>query len=235
MIRLINPLFEIHTGQEKAYGGAQRWFPKKRLQNSGCGIIACANILTQAGYIGKHSKYAVCPKDTAEGSADRRETLRQVDRDSYMRLARTLSFYLPVIEGFGLNGIVMAMGINIYFLFHRLPFVAFWGFSKRRRDKRIEKMLSQDIPVCLAIGPNFPNLFGKHCITLYKKQGGDYLPDTTINAHYVSVTGMDDEWYEISSWGQHMYINKREYDTYAKKHSGYVLSNILYVKPLRRS
>ena len=232
MIRLINPLFEIHTGQEKAYGGAQRWFPKKRLQNSGCGIIACANIITQTGSPNKHAKYAVCPKPASEVSS---ETGKKVDFDDYMKLARRLSFYLPVIPGLGINGVVLALGINIYFLFHGLPYVAFWCMSRRKRDKRIEEMLAADIPVCLSIGPNFPNIFGKHFVTLYKKQGGDYLPDTNINAHYVSVTGIDKDRFEISSWGQRMYINKNEYDTYVKKHTGYLLSNILYVKPLRRS
>ncbi|MCR5310980.1 MAG: hypothetical protein K6E32_06155 [Lachnospiraceae bacterium] len=230
MTGLLKPLFEVNTENENAYGGAQHWFPKKRLQNSGCGVIACANIIAQTDTPSKHARYATCPDPAAK---EQGKAARTIDQDTYMRLARKMSFYLPVIPGLGINGVVLAIGINLYFLFHGLPYIAFWGISRRRRDKRIRQMLSDNIPVCLSIGPNFPNIFGKHFVTLYRKQGGNYLPDTNINAHYVSVTGIDDDWYEISSWGRRLYINKSEYDTYVKKHTGYLLSNILCVKTLR--
>ena len=49
-------------------------------------------------------------------------------------------------------------------------------------------------------------------------------------SHYVTVTGLDDEWAQISSWGREYYINRREYDAFVRLHSASLFSNILYIK-----
>ncbi len=208
---LKHPLFGFKEDTDNSYGGDQWWFSSKRLQGYGCGVIACANIITQCIFTGPG--------------------LRHISREDYIKEAGKLTrFYIPVIPRFGVNGVFMSFGINLYFLFHRLPYRAFWGVSVKKRDIRIEEMLKANIPVCLAIGPNFPNLFGRHQIDLYRKEGDGYVPDCRIKAHYVSVTAMDEEWYEISSWGRRLYINRQEYSDYLRKHSCRLFTNILVVK-----
>jgi len=201
----------VGDAKEISYGGAQEWFSSKRLQGYGCGVIACANILI--------SKCIDRPVG------------KPMDREDYLKLANRLqNFYLPVIPRHGINGIFLALGMNLYFLIHRIPYRAFWGISSKKRDLRIEEMLKRGIPVCFSVGPNFPNLYGKHRLTFYRKQGENYVPDLEMKSHYVSVTAMDGEWYEISTWGRRMYINRREYAEYVRKYSCSLLSNVLVVR-----
>ena len=90
-------------------------------------------------------------------------------------------------------------------------------------------MLEEQIPVVLAIGPNFPILWGNHRLTLYEKDGGIFRPKTTTRAHYVTITEMDEEWLTVSSWGKKYYVKKLEYEAYVRKHSNYLFSNILVI------
>ncbi len=208
MKQLKAPLFKIKNEPETLYGGAQRWFKPKYAQNMGCGVIACANIFAQRGLIGK-----------------------EPSREQYMKFSDHLRhFYIPVIPGFGMNGIEMMIGMNLYFLRNKMPFYCYWGSTSKNFDTHIERMLADNIPPVLAIGPNFPNVFGKHRLKLYRKEGERYLSNSEVKAHYVSVTGVDKFWYKISTWGKEMYISKKEYEEYRKKYSGHIVSNILVIK-----
>lgn len=92
-------------------------------------------------------------------------------------------------------------------------------------------MLREDIPVILSIGPNFPLLWQKKELTLHiQTNEGSFYPGPATHAHYVTVTGMDDTWLQISSWGRKYFINRNEYLQYVKAHSARLVSNILYVK-----
>ena len=52
----------------------------------------------------------------------------------------------------------------------------------------------------------------------------------STKAHFVTITGMDEEWLRISSWGKEYFINRREYDDYVKTHSTWLVSNIGLVR-----
>ncbi|MCA5962640.1 hypothetical protein LC724_22785 [Blautia sp. RD014234] len=92
-------------------------------------------------------------------------------------------------------------------------------------------MLAHDIPVILLVGPNFPFVWGKHRLNMYHRSPeGEYSPSCQIKAHFVTVTGMDDTWMRVSSWGKEYYINRQEYVNYVKKHSSFLISNICYIK-----
>ena len=139
-------------------------------------------------------------------------------------------FYLPIIPKFGMNGLFMALGMNVYFLRKRLPFRARWGCLSKNIFKHIEEMLVADIPVVLAAGPNWPNLFGKHRLNMYEFLGGQYVVTASMRAHYVTVTAMDDEYMTISSWGKKFSIKRDEFMEYAGKHSNFLFSSILVIK-----
>ena len=95
----------------------------------------------------------------------------------------------------------------------------------------IEEMLSKDIPVIFAIGPNFPLIWQKHRLSLYKQsEGGGYVKTGSVQAHFVSVTGMDERWLRISSWGEMYYIERREYMRFCKEHSCKLMCNYLYIR-----
>lgn len=212
---LKQPFFEVHRDTEITYGGAQRWFRRKYAQKVGCGVIACTNILMQLGN-GRN--------------ADRKEP-RIILGSDYMSFAEHLRrYYLPLIPHFGLNGITLMLGMNFYFWKNKLPYRCYWGSFRKNFDANIGRMLAMNIPPVLAIGPNFPNFFGRHGLRLYRKEGSQYISNSEVKAHYVSVTGMDPDWYRISTWGKEMYISKREYREYIHKYSSGLFSNILVIK-----
>ena len=92
-------------------------------------------------------------------------------------------------------------------------------------------MLTEDIPVIMAVGPNFPFFWQNNRTVLYTKdRDGNYHPSSSTKAHYVIVTGLDEGWAQISSWGKLLYINRAEFDEYTKKHSAGFLCSILYIK-----
>ena len=92
-------------------------------------------------------------------------------------------------------------------------------------------MLAEDIPVIMAVGPNFPFFWQNNRTVLYTKDdAGNYHPSSSTTAHYVTVTGLDEGWAQISSWGRLLYINRAEFDEYTKKHSACFLCSILYIK-----
>ena len=96
---------------------------------------------------------------------------------------------------------------------------------------RIDHMLEQDLPVILSVGPTFPNIFGKRTLNFYTRSNtGDYAVTAKTKAHYVTVTGRDGIYLQISSWGKEYYIDIREYREYVRSYSSPLVSNILCIK-----
>ena len=217
----------IEEQKRRWYGGAQEWCEQKYMKQYGCGVIGCANVLL---HIYQHMS------DTVQEDGAGRKHLKWknsfcMDKDSYMEFVEHLrKYYLPVFPVIGMNGIVMMIGMNRYFYKHQLPYKARWGCLPWNIWKRAEQMLEQQIPVVLAIGPNFPILWGNHRLTLYEKDGMLYHPKATTKAHYVTITEMDGEWLTVSSWGKKYYIKISEYREYVRAHSNYLFSNILVIQ-----
>ena len=207
MKTLKHPFLEIESRYGTAYGGNQAWFPHKFLRKSGCGVISAANVLLY--------KKGKC----------------QVTEAEYIDFAKNLwKYYFPVIPGFGMNGLTLVIGMNRYFLRKQLPYRACWKFSGKKLLGRIDRMLAQDIPVILSVGPNFPQFWGKETLNLYRKtKDRSYVLSTKTNAHFVTVTGREGRWLQISSWGKEFYISIKEYQEYVKKYSNSLVSNILYI------
>lgn len=204
---LKHSFLQVETKREKSFGGNQNWFPYKFLKKSGCGVISAANVLMHLR--GK----------------------RQVSELEYLDFAKYMwKYYLPVIPGFGMNGLTLMMGLNRYFLKKKLPYKAGWKISGKKLLSRIDEMLTQDIPVILSVGPNFPKFWGKEQLSFYKRtEDGKYLAAVKTRAHYVTVTGREGQWLQISSWGKEYYMNLREYQNYVKTYSSYLVSNIICI------
>ncbi len=226
MIELKNRFPQVDQKDRLSYGGDQGDHPRKLIRKYGCGVIGGADLLFylclyRTGC--RRGLFAVQKEPRAE-----LELYNQwVDR-----LSRK---YLPVIPGFGMNGLVLAFGLNRYFRHNLIPMRARWCFSGRKLWKRVDAMLSDDLPVILSVGPNIPLFWGKHRLPLYKKAGEDvYIRAAQVRAHYVTVTGADGQWIQVSSWGKKYYISKKEYKEYVKKHSSYLVSNMVLLKPRKQ-
>lgn len=233
------------------YGGDQRWFRRNYMKRSACGVVACANIVACTGKAARSGMPASCGIIAIADSGD--SSALNISMQDYMRLLKSISHYLPVIPKAGINGITLTIGLNIYFRMKGIHLKARWGTFPSRIFKEIERMLSQGIPVILAIGPGFPFLQKKGKLTLYSKvhssnascskaanhcssssaisAGSDstYIPASSAYAHYVTITGIDEQWLKVSSWGRCYYIKKAEYTDYCKKYSNFLFSNILVI------
>lgn len=198
----------IKDGNLSWYGGTQGWSTHGYVRGFGCGVIACANVLLH--------------------TVDRRGS--ELSREEYVLYAGKLrKHYLPVIPRFGMNGVGMAIGMNLYFLIHHHPFKARWGVRPSRLFEKIDEMLKKDIPVVLSAGPCFPYVWARKRLTLYKKDGTGYRAESGMYAHYVTVTASDDKYLTVSSWGKMYFIDKRELMEYIKKHSNGIFSSILVI------
>lgn len=206
---LEHDFIKVNMNGQSLYGGNQNLLSKKRFRGYACGLIAIANILSY--------------------NALSNEKKRDVSEEDYVSLVKKLSHFIPVIPHFGINGIEMAIGLNIYFLSHKIKRVAIWNVIPFNIFCLIRQALDKDEPIVLAIGPNFPNLLGNHRLNLYKKEGDSYVVCYTSKAHYVTVTAMDSKWMKISTWGEECYINREEYKKYIKKYSSSLFSNVLII------
>jgi hypothetical protein len=131
---------------------------------------------------------------------------------------------------------MLVAGLNRLFRENGLPFHARWAASKEKLFDRIEHMLTEDFPVILAVGPNFPFFWQKHGVNLYRRdRNGTIRTVSKIHGHYVTVLAINDEWMKISSWGQIFEINLKEYMDYVKKHSNHLFSNIVLIERKKRA
>lgn len=204
MKTLKHPLVRVN---EQSFGGNQAWFSTAFMKKVGCGVISAANLLIHL------------------------QKKEQMSEQEYIEFAKQIWLrYLPVIPGFGINGLTLMAGLNRYFGKHNLPYKAFWGISGRKMLSRIDQMLEQDLPVILSVGPNFPNVFGKKMLNFYSKRNdGRFQQAAKTRAHYVTVTGRDGIYLQISSWGKAYYIDIREYREYVRSCSSPLVSNIIYI------
>lgn len=203
---------QIETQNGISHGGNQKWFFQKFLQTSACGVIGAADVLL---YL------------------DGKEQMTEAE---YMKFAKLLwKKYLPVIPGFGMNGLTLMIGINRYFRKNRMPYRAYWCLNRKKMIPRMDEMLEKDIPVIIAVGPNFPKVWGKNAVKLYTKtKEGTYAAASKARAHYMIVTGRDGLWIQLVSWGKEYYMDYVEFMDYVKQYSCAAFSNIICIRELKK-
>ncbi len=211
MLSLRSPFPRVRRDNQIAYGGNQMWSDRPTIRKVGCGAVAGLDLLRYlSGETG-------------------REPLPLMDYNR--QLSDLCRHYFPLIPGHGINGVTLAIGLNRLFHRHGLPYRAAWAFSGSKLWERVREMLERDVPVILSIGPNFPLVWRKERLPFYSRRAnGSFVRTSSAKSHYVTVTGMDDSWVRISSWGREFYINRHEYDAFVKQHSTSLFSNIMYVK-----
>jgi len=215
---LKNPYVSVSYGGFLSFGGSQRRAESRITRRCGCGIIASADLLL---YLANYRKGC----STLAGSE---LPVPSGEYESFTSMLKRR--YMPLIPRFGTSGLALTWGLNRYFKKHRIPLKARWAVRKSRLRGCIEEMLSKDLPVILSIGNNFPLFWRRKKLNLYMKTDSGFVHTTSAKAHFVSVTGIDDEWLRISSWGQEYYIRWDEYTQFVDRYSSWTISNIIYIR-----
>lgn len=221
--KLKHPYIAVMKEGKLSYGGNQEWWKKRTMSAYGCGVIAATDVLL---YLDLHKAY--CQSGEFQ---DREKGNGILETDEYQKCADAIRRkYFPIIPGLGIPGWLLGIEMNWYFIKNRIPLKTFFGVRGRSMPNRIKAMLAHDIPVILAIGPNFPIPSKKHKLAFYEKREEGYEKTSGAAAHFVVITGFEGEWLRISSWGKEYYINFYEYQNYVKKYSCGLISNICYIK-----
>lgn len=196
----------VLSEQGGSYGGNQNWFPDANFRACGCGVIACADVLL---YLSGRN---------------------ELTREEYLRYVGSLRRWFPLIPRRGIDGMRLALGLNACFRRRGMPLHGHWSMSGAKFWSRLERMLTDNLPAIVAVGPNFPRVWGSERLPLFQKTGeGHYTESGRTKAHFLTVTGLDSEWMEVSSWGERLYIRRSSYEDYMRRH-GSLFTNLLYMK-----
>lgn len=219
MIELQHPYPRVVKGGAESYGGSQQWAYRADLRKCGCGPVAALDL---ALYLCRFHG----------GGGKRLAGLREAQpiplADYNAALTRLCPAYFPLIPPFGINHGVLALGLDRLLRDEGIPYRAHVSLATEKLWSRMEAGLRADTPVLLAIGQNFPQVWGKHRLPFYARRGdGSLFPAAAAKAHFVAVTGMDESWLRISSWGREYYVNRDEFSRYVKQHSGSALSGLV--------
>lgn len=223
-ICLRHPFPSVQMSAVPSYGGDQNRLTPRWIRRCACGVVAFTDLLLYLSQTRADCRCALFRDAPASGPVS------LADYDNWAgRLRRR---YIPLIPRFGTNGLILVLGLNRYFRKNRISLRAGWDWRGGRLWSRLEETLSRDIPAILSIGPNFPLLWGRHEVTLYRRRpDGVFQSAGRVKAHFVTVTGMDERWLRISSWGMEYYILREEYYRYAREHSTFLFCNLAHIRP----
>lgn len=222
MLELQHPYISVDVHGKLSYGGGQQFSPDPMVRRCGCGIIAATDLLL---YLSKwRARGAV---DFFDGLLD-----GPIPFPAYTAcISRMNRRYFPMIPYSGINGLMLMAGMQRFFREQQMPYSARWCFSPGKLWTRTEDMLRRDIPVIMSVGPNFPKIWGNRRVRFYVRSvEGGFIPAAAARQHYFTVTGMDADWLQISSWGRLYYLNRREFADYIRHDSLDFVSNVLLVK-----
>ena len=223
MLSLRHPYISVQLQSGKSYGGGQQFSPNAMVRRCGCGIVAATDLLL---YL---SKYHLQEPVVPFAALLREDPLPfSAYNDCILWMNR---HYFPMIPYNGINGLMLMAGMQKFFHDYRLPYTSRWCMAQSRLWERLEGMLREDVPVILAVGPNFPMVWGDKRVHFYRKTAdGKYKPTAGAKAHFFTVTGSDESWARISSWGQMYYLNRWEFRDYARKSSIGFVNNALLIE-----
>ena len=229
--RILIGLKEIYPGVELSsgttFGGNQRNLKNRTLQRCGCGVVAALDLVR---YI--HLYRDSCHTTFFTGIDDVLFLPLAVYDLCAMRMQRN---FIPAVYPVGTTVFSLTAGLNRYFRRYHIPLQASWGVSKVSLWVEMERMLSQNLPVILAIGHQFSGLRAEDGLQLYRYQGERMAKATYARAHYVTVVAISEKWLKISSWGQVYYISREKFLRYRERASLPVLCNIVRLQEVKCS
>ena len=203
----VTNLSRPYISVNNSFGGNQSWFENiekthkgKTIKNYGCGLIGGSDILLYLtkGAAGREFGMKNLSNEAVKSAG---VSSSGVSSESYMDYILNMEKkYFHILPWFGISGILLAWNMNMYFLLHGKEIIKLRGHNYHARWcvmphnllKKIKEMLSNDIPVVIAIGPGF---FRKNKIIFYgKNEQKDgkiiFKPLTKTKDHYVTITGV---------------------------------------------
>ncbi len=195
----------MRAGNVISCGGNQDWFPDRNFRACGCGVVACADVLLYLRRV---------------------QGMTQAD---YMDYVNSLRRSFPLIPYRGIDGVRLVLGLNACFRREGLRVRAHWRLSGAKFWDRLARMLADDLPAIVSVGPNFPRIWGKEQLPLYRRTGSGFERTSGAKAHFLTVTALDDEWMRVSSWGRELYIERRAYADYMRR-QGALFTNLVYLE-----
>jgi hypothetical protein len=216
----------------RSYGGNQKFFkPLEGTANEykyryGCGLVALADTILYMSTAIKGSMKVKGTKYTSDLAS------MEEYRDYFDGIV-SMTGWVPT--PIGATNAWLVFAFNLMAVRRLRGYVGFWGLSRRKIFGRVNRMLSENIPVILCI-PNVINIFRRKKYKLKL-----YVPDTDcrhyeqVNTHFVTVTGIVQRgeriFYRVSSWGMEYEIDIREYDQMLKGLLfGNILGNVLVIR-----
>ncbi len=211
MVVLNKPYPCVSDGIRLSYGGNQMRSDSPTIRKCGCGPVAALDTML---YLERRSQDGPIPLPEYNTA-----------------LTELCHRFFPLFPPFGINGLALTLGMNRLLHERALPYRAVWMMSGSKLWERVEKMLAFDLPVILSVGPNFPAFWRNDRLPFYTRSAeGSFRRATATKGHYVTATGIDEQWIRISSWGREYYINREEYERYTKENSSYAFSNLIYLR-----
>ena len=196
-------------------GGNQRNLTSRGLQKCGCGVVAALDL---ARYL--HLYHPGCESDFFRGAY----TQARMSPLFYDSCARRMSQrFLPIVPPIGTNGPALAAGFNSYCKKYVVPLKAHWGIPAERFWSAAGEMLRRVFPVIVSIGKPFPLVFSGEKLALWRNG----RVACRVSAHFVTMTGLDEEWCYVASWGRQYAIRRTEFDRYRRRESSSFLCNLL--------
>ena len=223
MLSLQHPYISVSFDGHGSYGGGQQFSHDRMMKRCGCGVVAATDLLL---YLNRYHHGTEIPP------------FRDLPREGPLPfpaydacLQRMRKSYFPMIPYAGINGLMLAAGMQLFFRRWKLPYTAKWCFGHTRLWDRIEAMLRADLPVIMSVGPKLPLFWRRERANFYSRlPSGELRATAGAHAHYFTVTGMDEDWLRISSWGRLYYLRRQEFNDYVARHSAAFVSNILYIE-----
>ena len=146
--KLKNNYISVDTGSARSYGGSQLWFDKK-IQKSGCSLIAAADVLLYLQSRRFDSERSLHVSESGKGSGSGRKVSKspdtayslhgnnteygsenrayEIDIDTYKRYIRLISPAFPFIPYRGIPAVILAASLNLYMRIRKLPYKAAFG------------------------------------------------------------------------------------------------------------
>lgn len=223
MIGLQHPYISVALRSGTSYGGGQQLSKNAMIRRCGCGVIAAADLLLYLSRFHPHGAV-----DYFAGLLED----RPIPLPIYDRCIQNLNRgYFPMIPCAGINGVMLMAGMELFFRRHGMPYTARWCFLPGLMWVRVEEMLRADLPIIMSVGPNFPLIWGDRRVRFFvRSPDGRLIPSSGAKSHFFTVTGMDDNWLRISSWGRCYYLNRQEFEEYALRYSTTFACNILLIE-----
>ena len=215
IVRLNKPYISV----ENSFGGNQEWFEKtgrpwkgRAIKGYGCGLIGASDVLL---HILDNLPLQTAEKLEGNKGIDSKNLISKTDYIDFIRNMERRYFH--IFPKLGLSGILLALGMNLYFMIHRKEIKRLTGHKYRARWAvwpsklldRIKEMLESDLPVIISIGPGF---FHKDKVRFYVEESVNnksnsngqfkttdkttdrkekrYKVATSTRDHYVTITGI---------------------------------------------